>query len=182
MLGKKHASKYLISLVFILVVLLATTIKLYLDQLSFLGKIDQVYPVRLSDISKKIVYYEIPDYYGTKILLTDNNVNKLTATEIATLTAAQSLRIQNVNFYNRSYLIIPYGIGEGFIDYFIADENGRVITNSLLQDNDMLVKSNHSSTIQDLREDGSLTLNMNDPKQLAIFDITTGKFKRYENH
>lgn len=153
---------------------------------SFLEGISYVHNVYLPNNQiKKVIYLRGKNFAGENILLTDRSFNPDSAITIATGLTPGDLRQQTVNFYNKAYFVLGYSTGEGCGDYLIFDEDGKVITKALFQQVDKSKLSINyicDGSIQDLREDGKLTLKVsqsNPPQQEATIeiDITTGKLK-----
>lgn len=182
-------NKNLLLLILIVIFVISSVIfYLRLSMLNqFLARISYVHTVYLSNNqTKKIIYVKSKDQPGEDVLLTNSSFDPNTAIIISSSLSPSDLRQQTVNYYNKTYFIQGYSTGEGCKDYLIFDEDGKIISKALLQEID---KSQLSipyiciGSIQDLRDDGKLTLlvsQTNPPQKEYILeiDITSGKLKQ----
>lgn len=135
---------------------------------------------------QKLVYYTGPKS-TPKVFLVNNAFDPQTAKEISIPGVASlvDLKEQSVHFYKMNYFVLPYSTGEGGSDYLIFDQDGKIITNALLQSidkNQLPISRIWGSSIVTLEENGTVVLMIsadNPPikQYYAKFDITTGKLK-----
>ncbi|MBI3486230.1 hypothetical protein HY025_04825 [Candidatus Daviesbacteria bacterium] len=165
-------SKLLITLTLVSLLLAIYFYWKYNSQQRFLTHLWDVQ--RVGQINKKIANYIDAN---NKILLLDDSLNEFSAKVVVEgiVFDSNTIRIQNVPFYQKTYFIVPYGLGEGGRDYLIFDSDGRVITKTLLYDLGEL----NPSEISNVRDDGTLYLKVfKDKSALELkVDFTTGKLK-----
>lgn len=151
----------------------------YQKQLEFQRSVTIVAPF---GVSKRIVYATDPKKTGNQIYIADKQMDLSSLVEVNAHIGPPEYPILGF-VENKEYAVILYGSVEGTFDYLIFDEDGKIITESLIGNNFDITNSGFPNLMSDsakLGFDGILTMeqDINGQKKLVRFDITTGKLKK----